>query len=92
MSETLAIGVGKQLAVAALHHVATEFPKANRAVAQIVCFPSAIGNAFDAKQSRGDFAIAGVCKTPVKCTKREHISVALTLGEPRRIGWDFATV
>jgi len=90
--KTLAVGIEEQLAITAFHHVAAEFAKVDGAGAQIVSLPAAFGNAFDAEQNGGDFAIGGFIETPIECPKREHITVTLLLGETRRIGRKFTAV
>jgi Alcohol dehydrogenase GroES-like domain len=68
---SVAIRIDQQAAIAASHHADAEAHEADRAIAEIVDFPAALGNAIGAEEHDGDLAIGHVVEPPVERTQAQ---------------------
>ena len=76
----------QQTPIAAPHHTEAEAHEADRAITQVVAFPTALGHAGIAEQHAGDFAVARVLKPSVEGAQGEDEPVSASLRQRGRIG------
>ncbi len=76
----------QQTPIAALHHAETEADEADRAVAQIMAFPAALGHASGAEQGFGDLAVGRVFLASVERAQGEDEPVSARLRQHAGIG------
>lgn len=80
----------QQEPIVALHHVEAEVDEANGARAEIVGFPTALGNVAGPEKNPSDFAVARVLKSPIESAQAEDESVAASLRQRSGIGTGLA--
>src|SRR5579859_2058971 len=80
----------QQTPVAALHHAETEADEADRAIAQIMAFPAALGNAGGAEKDFGDLAVGRVLVASVERAQGEDKPVSARLRQHAGIGTQVA--
>jgi hypothetical protein len=57
--------------IAAIDHAKPEAPETDSAIAKIVGFPLALGDATESEENPGDLAVAGILETSVDNTQRQ---------------------
>ncbi len=83
--DSAAEGIEQQAAVAALHHGMAQAHEPHCAIAKVVGFPAALGNAAGPKEGFGDVAIARLLEPPVKRAQRERQTIAPGGGKRCRV-------
>src|SRR5712691_9386349 len=84
------MGIEQQTPIAALHHVETEADEADRAIAQIVTFPAALGHVAGAEKRAGNLAVARVIEPTIEGAQGEDEPVSASLRQRGGIGTEVA--
>jgi hypothetical protein len=82
----------QQTPIAAPHHTETEAHEANRAITQVVTFPTALERIAGSEQCAGDAAVAGPFLAAIKGAQGEDEPVSTKLRKSGRIGAGVAAI